>query len=36
MRNTSSDEIEIDFDELRPKTLRELDRFVKDSLPNEG
>eukprot|EP00045_Choanoeca_perplexa_P006704 m.57767 g.57767 ORF g.57767 m.57767 type:complete len:724 (+) comp13746_c0_seq1:77-2248(+) len=36
MRNTSSDEIEIDFDELRPKTLRELDRFVKESLPNEG
>eukprot|EP00730_Choanoeca_flexa_P003038 TRINITY_DN11268_c0_g1_i1.p1 TRINITY_DN11268_c0_g1~~TRINITY_DN11268_c0_g1_i1.p1 ORF type:complete len:1083 (+),score=298.48 TRINITY_DN11268_c0_g1_i1:69-3317(+) len=36
LRDTNSDEIEIDFDELQPKTLRELDRFVKDSLPNEG
>jgi hypothetical protein len=32
MWNVNSDEVELDFDELQPKTLRELDRYVRACL----
>lgn len=32
LTHTNPDEIEIDFDTLRPRTLRELERYVRNCL----